>query len=65
MTVSAICELPVREIVNANAHLYLWTTNAFLPEALEVHASVGIQVHDQCRVGQTPNGSGELFPQRS
>ena len=36
MTVDEICEEPVSRLSSPNAHLHLWTTNAFLPEAFRV-----------------------------
>lgn len=39
MKLSEIRELPVREIVEDRAHLYLWVPNALLPEGLEVMKS--------------------------
>lgn len=41
MTVDEICAEPVREIVAENAHLHLWTTNAFLRESFDVIESWG------------------------
>lgn len=43
MTVQQICDEPVKELVNDNAHLHLWTTNAFLREAFEVMDAWGFQ----------------------
>ena len=36
MTLDAICDLPVEEVADARAHLYLWVPNALLPEGLKV-----------------------------
>lgn len=36
MTTDEICELPVAEVTAKTAHLYLWTPNALLPDALRV-----------------------------
>ena len=36
MSVDAIKKLPVEKIVDDNAHLYLWVTNPFLKEGLEI-----------------------------
>lgn len=36
MRTADIMRLPVKEITEDNAHLYLWTTNNFLPDALKV-----------------------------
>jgi N6-adenosine-specific RNA methylase IME4 len=36
MSLDAICAEPVHHLVEDNAHLHLWTTNAFLREAFDV-----------------------------
>lgn len=36
MPISEICELPVYLLADQNCTLFMWTTNAFLPEALGV-----------------------------
>lgn len=36
MTIADICCLPVNDLADDNAHLYLWTTNSHLPEAFQV-----------------------------
>jgi len=36
MTVQEICSMPVKDFTTTNAVLFFWTTNAHLPEALEV-----------------------------
>jgi N6-adenosine-specific RNA methylase IME4 len=41
MTLEDICALPVEGIAAETAHLYLWTPNALLPEALEVMRAWG------------------------
>ena len=41
MTLEDICALPVEGIAATTAHLYLWTPNALLPEALEVMRAWG------------------------
>ncbi len=41
LTTPEICALPVAEALLPMAHLYLWTPNALLPEALEVMAAWG------------------------
>lgn len=43
MTVDDICALPIRDIADANAHLHLWTTNAFLFEAKRVMEAWGFE----------------------
>ena len=41
MTLDDICGLPVQGLAAPTAHLYLWTPNALLPEALGVMAAWG------------------------
>lgn len=41
MTLDDICDLPVSEIAAPTSHLYLWTPNALLPEALQVMQAWG------------------------
>ena len=41
MTLEDICALPVEGIAAETAHLYLWTPNALLPEALQVMSRWG------------------------
>jgi N6-adenosine-specific RNA methylase IME4 len=43
MTVDELCALPVREIVADDAHLHLWTTNAFLFECPRIFAAWGFE----------------------
>ena len=41
MTLADICGLPVEGVAADTAHLYMWTPNALLPEALQVMAAWG------------------------
>jgi N6-adenosine-specific RNA methylase IME4 len=41
MTLDDICALPVEGVSAATAHLYLWTPNALLPDALQVMEAWG------------------------
>lgn len=43
MTTDEICQLPVAEVLDRTAHLYLWTPNALLPDALKVMAAWGFE----------------------
>jgi N6-adenosine-specific RNA methylase IME4 len=43
MTTEEICQLPVAEVLDRTAHLYLWTPNALLPDALKVMAAWGFE----------------------
>jgi N6-adenosine-specific RNA methylase IME4 len=58
MTVDEICDMPVVDVVADNAHLHLWTTNAFLFEAQRVmeawgftYKSVMVWVKPQMGIG--------------
>ncbi len=41
MTVDAIKALPVPDLTDANAHLYLWTTNRYLRDAFDIAEAWG------------------------
>ncbi len=41
MTLEDICGLPVEGLAHTTAHLYMWTPNALLPEALQVMQAWG------------------------
>ena len=43
MSVAEICEQPIAELVKRNAHLHLWTTNAFLESAFDVIRAWGFE----------------------
>src|SRR5262245_1071305 len=43
MTLQEIIELPITQMVNDTAHLYLWVPNALLPEGLRVMEAWGYQ----------------------
>ncbi len=43
MTVKDICNLPVKEITYEDCALFLWTTDAHIPEALEVIKAWGFK----------------------
>jgi N6-adenosine-specific RNA methylase IME4 len=43
MALADICALPVEAVAAKTAHLYLWTPNALLPDALQVMAAWGFQ----------------------
>jgi N6-adenosine-specific RNA methylase IME4 len=43
MATDEICSLPVVQIVDTPAHLYLWVPNALLPEGLKVMEAWGFQ----------------------
>jgi N6-adenosine-specific RNA methylase IME4 len=43
MTVEQVCEMPVGNLAAADAHLHLWTTNAFLFDAKQVIEAWGFE----------------------
>lgn len=43
MTVDEICALPIEALAADRAHLHLWTTNAFLPDAFRVIEAWGFE----------------------
>ncbi len=43
MTLDNIKQLPVKKICDDNAHLYLWTPNSVIPQALEVMEEWGFK----------------------
>jgi N6-adenosine-specific RNA methylase IME4 len=55
MTIPDLCALPVQGIAATNAHLYLWTTNAFMDEAYDVARAWGFRpktILTWCKVHQ-------------
>lgn len=53
MTVEQICAEPVKDLVEENAHLHLWTTNAFLFDAKTVMEAWGFE-YKSCFVWVKP-----------
>lgn len=58
MTVESLCEMPVADLAADDAHLHLWTTNAFLPDSFRVleawgfdYRSVFVWVKPQMGIG--------------
>jgi len=43
MTIEQLCEMPVAELAADDAHLHMWTTNAFLPESFRLMAAWGFE----------------------
>jgi len=43
MTIVQLCALPIRELADDNAVLFLWATSPMLPEALTVATAWGFQ----------------------
>lgn len=66
MSLDAIKELQVKEILAPKAHLYLWVPNALLPDGLEVMAAWGFRyvsniVWAKRRIDGGPDGRGVGF----
>lgn len=58
MTLDAICELPVSELAEADAHLYLWTINAYVEDAYTVARAWGFKPSTLLAWCKTPRGVG-------
>ncbi|SMX38386.1 hypothetical protein MAA8898_01564 [Maliponia aquimaris] len=66
MTLDDICAMPVADLADDPAHLYLWVPNALLPEGLQVMAAWGFQyksniVWEKIRKDRGPDGRGVGF----
>ena len=62
MKTKDICELPIiKEIVDDNAHLYLWTTNNFLKDGLKVMESWGFRYVTMITWMKDKQGLGQYF----
>lgn len=68
MTIDGLCALPVEKIAAADAHLHLWTTNAFLFDAPRIFAAWGFEfrssfvwVKKQMGIGNYWRNSHELL----
>ncbi len=66
MTLAEICALPVPEVCESSAHLYLWVPNALLPEGLRVLEAWGFKyktnlVWHKIRKDGGPDGRGVGF----
>lgn len=61
MSLSDICAEPVSQLIAEDAHLHLWTTNAFLREAFEVIEAWGF-VYKSCFIWVKPQlGMGNYW----
>jgi N6-adenosine-specific RNA methylase IME4 len=61
MTLDAIRNEPVKQLAAQQAHLHLWTTNAFLPEAFGVIQAWGFQ-YKSCLIWIKPQlGMGNYW----
>ena len=61
MPLEAICDEPVEQLAADNAHLHLWSTNAFLREAFDVIEAWGFQ-YKSCLIWTKPQlGMGNYW----
>jgi N6-adenosine-specific RNA methylase IME4 len=58
MTIAEICALPVGDLAEKDAHLYLWTVNRWLPESYEVLSAWGFKRSQVLVWTKTPRGLG-------
>ena len=66
MTLAEIKSIPVNEVTDLKAHLYLWVPNALLPEGLEVMNAWGFEyktniIWEKVRKDGEPDGRGVGF----
>lgn len=61
MTVKAIMALPISDLACHDAHLYLWTTNNYLPDALTVMAAWGFRYVTMITWAKDKMGLGQYF----
>lgn len=58
MTLDAIRALPVGQCANPDAHLYLWTTNRFLPDVYDIAGAWGFKPSTLIVWAKKPMGGG-------
>ena len=58
MSVEEICALPVRDIAEENAHLYIWTINRYVEQAYQVARAWGFTPSTLLVWAKTPFGGG-------
>ena len=61
MSVDEICELPVKDLAARDAHLHLWTTNAFLFEAPRIFDAWGFEFRSSFIWAKTNIGIGNYW----
>ena len=61
MKTQDIMNLPIQSISENNSHLYLWTTNNFLPDALEVMKAWGFMYKTMITWAKPNFGLGQYF----
>lgn len=60
MSVASIRALPVYDLAEDDCHLYLWTTNGYLPDAFDVIHDWGFRYSTTIVWAKTPFGGGGL-----
>jgi N6-adenosine-specific RNA methylase IME4 len=61
LSIEDLCDLPVAKIVESNAHLHLWTTNAHLPVAFRLIEAWGF-TYKSCLIWVKPQmGMGNYW----
>lgn len=58
MTTAEIGALPVKEWASKNAHLYIWTINAYIEQTYEIARAWGFKPSTLLTWCKTPNGIG-------
>jgi N6-adenosine-specific RNA methylase IME4 len=58
MSVPQIAAMPIADVAAKDAHLYMWTTNRFLPDAFAVMAAWGFRYSTTIVWGKAPIGAG-------
>lgn len=61
MSTTEICRLPVRDWAAPDAHLYLWVTNNFLPDGLDVMKAWGFRYVTKVTWMKDRAGLGQYF----
>jgi len=61
MSITEIMNLPVKKITTPNAHLYLWTTNTYLPQAFDVIKAWGFDYKTAITWFKDKIGLGQYF----
>jgi len=58
MTVEEICALPVAKLAGENAHLYIWTINAYIEQTYEIARAWGFRPSTLLTWCKAPHGIG-------
>jgi N6-adenosine-specific RNA methylase IME4 len=58
MTVEAIASIPIQKVIEAEAHLYLWTINAYIEAAYTIARRWGFKPSTLLTWCKAPNGLG-------